>query len=34
MQNELTTVAGIAGDSYVSSVGGEGARLVESANAR
>ena len=33
MQDALTTVAGIAGDRYVSSVGGDGARLVGGANA-
>ncbi|HEX2463653.1 MAG TPA: homoserine kinase [Thermoanaerobaculia bacterium] len=33
MQNALTRVAGIAGDRYVSAVGGPGARLVEDASA-
>jgi len=33
MQSALSSVAGIAGDRYVSAVGGRGARLVESASA-
>jgi homoserine kinase len=33
MQRALSSVAGIAGDTYVSAVGGEGAHLVEGAHA-